>query len=189
MKALLLTSLFVCTGLLTLMAQSSSMPNSLFDFTMETLDGQQQPLSAYEGKLILIVNTASRCGLTPQYEDLQALYDQYQDQGLVILGFPANNFLNQEPGSNEDIAEFCQKNYGVSFPMFAKISVKGDDRHPLYAFLEAQTGETPSWNFHKFLVHPNGTEIRPFAPRTRVTDAELKTTLTQWLAAVPAPSE
>ncbi|RMG71868.1 MAG: glutathione peroxidase [Bacteroidetes bacterium] len=184
MKYLIAFSLLYLGLFAPVQSQLSIMPNSLYDFTMETLDGQKQSLSVYKGKLILIVNTASRCGLTPQYEDLQALYEQYADQGLVILGFPANNFMNQEPGSNEDIAAFCQKNYGVSFPMFAKISVKGDDRHPLYGYLEAQTGEVPSWNFHKFLVHPNGEEIKSFAPRTRVTDADMQETIAAWLAAV-----
>ncbi|GAB4406839.1 MAG: glutathione peroxidase [Bacteroidia bacterium] len=162
-------------------AMQNTTPQGIYDFTMETLDGAQQPLSAYQDKLVLIVNTASKCGLTPQYADLEALYAQYRDSGLVILGFPANNFLNQEPGSNEDIAEFCQKNYGVSFPMFAKLSVKGKDQAPLYSYLEARTGEHPSWNFHKYLVRPGGGDIRAIAPTTRVNDPAFMSLLHDWL--------
>ena len=110
-------------------------PTQVLSFTMERLEGGSEDLEAYRGKVVLIVNTASKCGLTPQYEDLQKLYDTYKEQGFVVLGFPANNFRNQEPGSDEEIAEFCERNYGVTFPMFSKISVKGDDQHPLYAKL------------------------------------------------------
>ncbi len=129
---------------------------NLYDFKIESIDGKQIDFSQYKGKTLLIVNTASKCGYTPQYEDLQKLHEQYGSK-VTILGFPANNFGGQEPGSNVQIAEFCQKNYGVTFQMFEKISVKGDDQHPLYAWLKEKTGEEPSWNFCKYLVKPDGT--------------------------------
>jgi glutathione peroxidase len=124
-------------------------------------------LSEYKGKVILIVNVASKCGHTPQYEGLQKIYSEYQDQGLVVLGFPANNFRNQEPGTDQEIKEFCSLNYGVTFPMFSKISVKGDDIHPLYQFLTSEktnpefAGEI-SWNFNKFLIDRSGKIIARF---------------------------
>lgn len=129
---------------------------SIHEFTLNRIDGEASPLADYEGKVVLIVNVASKCGYTPQYSLLQELYDTYSDKGLVILGFPANNFGSQEPGTNEDIASFCQKNYGVSFPMYEKISVKGDDQHPLYTYLSETTGTQPKWNFHKYLVDKKG---------------------------------
>ncbi len=140
---------------------------SVLDFTMEDIDGQEVSLGDYRGKALLIVNVASRCGYTPQYEGLQALYAKYRDQGLVVLGFPANNFLGQEPGTNEEIKSFCSTKYGVTFPMFAKISVKGDDIHPLYRFLTGKdtnpgfAGEI-SWNFNKFLVGRDGKIVARF---------------------------
>jgi len=147
---------------------------SIYDFTMTSLDGKEVSLSDYKGKVVLIVNVASKCGLTPQYEDLQALYESHKDKGLVILGFPANNFMGQEPGTNEEIAAFCQKNYGVSFPMFSKISVKGSDVHPLYAYLKEATGQQPGWNFHKYLISKDGTKLTSIDPRSRVTDSTVK---------------
>jgi len=125
------------------------------DFTMNGIDGSAIDFSAYKGKKVLIVNVASKCGYTPQYEDLQMLHKQFGNK-VAILGFPANNFGGQEPGSNNEIAEFCQANYGVSFQMFEKISVKGSDRHELYAWLESQTGEAPNWNFCKYLIDETG---------------------------------
>lgn len=159
--------------LIAAMSQSLTAQSSLHDFTMTTIDGSERSLADYEGKVILVVNVASRCGLTPQYEDLQTLYEQYEAKGLVILGFPANNFAGQEPGSNDQIAEFCQKNYGVGFPMFAKISVKGKDRHPLYTFLDETTGEQPGWNFHKYLIDQNGKPVQSISSRIRVTEAKV----------------
>ena len=143
---------------------------SVLGFTMTTIDGRAQPLSAYQGKVMLIVNTASRCGLTGQYEGLQALHTEFADDGLAVLGFPANNFQGQEPGSNQDIATFCRANYGVTFRMFAKISVAGPDRHALYNTLTAAhtepTGPGPiSWNFEKFLIARDGTVVARFAPQ------------------------
>ncbi|MEO0898170.1 MAG: glutathione peroxidase [Bacteroidota bacterium] len=168
----LLTLIFIC-----LLFSSNSLiaqdkmevkTNSIYDFTMTSLDGKEISLEDYKGKTILIVNVASKCGLTPQYEDLQALHESHGEKGLAILGFPANNFMGQEPGTNEEIAAFCQKNYGVSFQMFSKISVKGKDTHPLYAFLKEKTGEEPGWNFHKYLVSKDGSEIISISPRDRV---------------------
>lgn len=135
---------------------------TVYDFTMTTLDGKTQSLADYKGKVIIMVNVASRCGYTPQYADLEKFYNEYKDQGVVVLGFPANNFMGQEPGSNEEIATFCQKNYGVTFPMFAKISVKGHDIDPLYAYLTKTLGEDISWNFNKILIDKNGKPVQHF---------------------------
>ncbi|HEX9658615.1 MAG TPA: glutathione peroxidase [Bacteroidota bacterium] len=136
-------------------------PRSIYDFTMKSIDGKEVPLSRYKGKVLLVVNVASKCGYTPQYEGLQKLFRDYEEKGLVVLGFPANNFGGQEPGSNKDIQQFCQTEYGVTFDMFEKISVKGADKHPLYQYLtSAKTnGEIVGdigWNFEKFLIGKNG---------------------------------
>ncbi|MDZ4714550.1 MAG: glutathione peroxidase [Cytophagales bacterium] len=128
----------------------------MYDFKMQAIDGTSVDFKQFKGKTILIVNTASKCGYTPQYADLQKLQDTYGDR-VTILGFPANNFKGQEPGTNAEIAEFCQKNYGVTFQMFEKISVIGPDQHPLYAMLKEKTGQEPSWNFCKYLIKPDGT--------------------------------
>ncbi len=133
-----------------------SSANSLYNFKMNSLEGKLIDFNQYKGKTLLIVNTASACGNTPQYSDLQKLHETFGDK-VVILGFPANNFGGQEPGSNSEIASFCQKNYGVTFQMFEKISVKGKDQHPLYAWLKEKTGQEPDWNFSKYLVKPDGT--------------------------------
>jgi glutathione peroxidase len=123
---------------------------------MVAMDGTEIDFSQYKGKTLLIVNVASKCGFTPQYADLQKLHEQFGGK-ITVLGFPANNFGDQEPGSNLEIAQFCEKNYGVSFQMFEKISVKGDDQHPLYKALKEQTGKEPGWNFCKYLVKADGT--------------------------------
>ncbi len=154
--------------LLLLMIQSAS---SVFDFKMNSLEGKTIDLSQYKGKAILIVNTASECGYTPQYADMQKLHETLGDK-VTILGFPANNFGGQEPGSNEEIASFCKKNYGVTFQMFEKISVKGKDQHPLYAYLKEKTGQEPSWNFCKYLVKPDGT-IKFFKSSVNPMDKEI----------------
>jgi glutathione peroxidase len=130
--------------------------DSIYDFKLNSIDGKVIDFASYKGKDLLIVNVASKCGYTPQYADLEKLHETYGDK-VVVLGFPANNFGSQEPGSNVQIAEFCQKNYGVKFPMFEKISVKGDDQAELYKWLKSKTGEEPSWNFCKYLVKPDGT--------------------------------
>ncbi|NND06431.1 MAG: glutathione peroxidase [Saprospiraceae bacterium] len=129
---------------------------SIYDFQKESIDGQNIDFAQYHGKTLLIVNTASKCGFTPQYAELQELHEQHGNK-IIILGFPANNFGAQEPGSNSEIALFCEKNYGVSFPMFAKLSVKGDTVDPLYQWLIDKTGQEPTWNFCKYLVKPDGT--------------------------------
>jgi glutathione peroxidase len=130
--------------------------SSVYEFKMNSLEGKQIDFSKYKGKTLLLVNTASKCGYTPQYTDLQKLHEQFGDK-VIVLGFPANNFGSQEPGTIEEIGEFCQKNYGVTFQMFEKISVKGDDQHALYKFLKEKTGQEPTWNFCKYLVKPDGT--------------------------------
>jgi glutathione peroxidase len=143
---------------------------TLSDFSATTLEGREQDLADYQGKVVLVVNTASQCGLTPQFEGLEALYEKYVDQGLVILGFPCNQFAGQEPGTAEEIGEFCQRNYGVSFPMFAKIDVNGEDTHPLYRWLRTEKGgllgDAIKWNFTKFLVGRDGTVLSRYAPTT-----------------------
>lgn len=131
-------------------------PSSLYDFKLNALDGKAIDFSQYKGKTLLIVNVASKCGYTPQYTDLQKLHEQYGNK-ITILGFPANNFGGQEPGTSAEIATFCKDNYGVSFQMFEKISVKGDDQHALYKLLKEKSGSEPTWNFCKFLVKPDGT--------------------------------
>lgn len=148
---------------------------NLYAFTMKTIDGKEQKMSAYKGKVVLAVNVASKCGLTPQYKGLQALQDKYKDQGLVVIGFPANEFNGQEPGSNEEIAEFCSANYGVTFPMFEKIVVKGKEAHPLYQWLVASTDNKNDieWNFAKFLVGKDGKVDARFKPQTTPEDPTL----------------
>jgi glutathione peroxidase len=141
---------------------------------------------AYAGKVVLVVNTASKCGNTPQYDGLERLYDQYGEQGLVVLGFPSNDFMGQEPGSEEQIEEFCRLTYGVRFPMFEKTTVKGDDAHPFYAALAEAAGTSPTWNFHKYLIGRDGQLIREFSPRTKPYDETLVAAVEQALA-VGAP--
>lgn len=137
----------------------------------EAIDGEEITMDRYKGKVVLIVNTASKCGLTPQYEGLEKLYKMYKDKGLVILGFPCNQFSNQEPGTNKDIAEFCSLNYGVSFQMFSKIDVNGADTHPVYRFLKSQKGgtfgEDIKWNFAKFLIDREGNVVNRYAPTSK----------------------
>lgn len=143
---------------------------SLGDFTATTLDGREQSLSEYDGHVVLVVNTASKCGFTPQYAGLEKLWNDYRDQGLVVLGFPCNQFAHQEPGTEEEIGAFCEKNYGVTFPMFAKIDVNGASAHPLYTWLRSEkgglVGSAIKWNFTKFLVGRDGQVIDRFAPAT-----------------------
>jgi glutathione peroxidase len=140
--------------------------DSVYEFKPTNIDGKETSLSEYKGKVLLMVNTASECGYTPQYEGLQAIYEQYKDDGLVVMGFPANNFGGQEPGTDEQIKKFCKVNYDVSFPMFSKISVKGDDQHPLFTYLTSAenpdfTGEI-KWNFEKFLIDKQGKLVHRF---------------------------
>jgi glutathione peroxidase len=148
-------------GILFMAATTALAASSIYDFTLDALNGTPTPLAAYKGKVMLVVNVASQCGFTPQYEGLQALYVKYKDRGLVIAGFPANNFGGQEPGTNAEIGAFCRSKYGVTFPMFSKISVAGKDQAPLYQFL-TQTGGEIQWNFTKFLIDRNGKVIQRF---------------------------
>ncbi len=148
-------------------------PTQVLSFTVDRIDGSPEQLDMYLGKVVLIVNTASKCGLTPQYEELQTLYETYEDLGFVVLGFPANNFAGQEPGTNEEIAQFCDQNYGVTFPMYSKISVKGDDQHPLYKKLTsapAPIGGEVQWNFQKYLVDRTGHVVQMYGSRTKPSD-------------------
>lgn len=136
----------------------------------------------FEGQVVLIVNTASKCGFTPQYEGLEALHAKYKDQGFSVVGFPSNDFLGQEPGSEDEIKKFCALTYGVKFPMFEKTSVTGDAAHPLYKQLEAATGQAPGWNFHKYLLDRNGEVVKSFGSRTAPDDAELVTEIERLIA-------
>ncbi|HKS90396.1 MAG TPA: glutathione peroxidase [Tepidiformaceae bacterium] len=148
----------------------------VLEHTMKRLDGSEEELTAHKGNVLLMVNVASRCGLTPQYTALEALHEKYNGRGFEVLGFPANNFMGQEPGTDEEIAEFCSSTYGVTFPMFSKISVKGDDIHPLYAELTGMPepiGGDVMWNFQKYLVDRDGNVVRMFGPRTTPDDPEV----------------
>src|SRR3984885_1333196 len=169
--------LLVALGVTAAMAWGAS---SVHEFTMKALDGKQVPLASFKGKVMLVVNVASQCGYTYQYEGLQALYVKYKDRGLVLTGFPANNFGGQEPGSDAEIGAFCKSKFGVTFPMFSKISVKGADKVPLYQFLTDQkanptTGGEIQWNFTKFLVDRNGKVIARFEPAVEPLASELET--------------
>ncbi len=148
---------------------------SVFEFSAATAGGTERPLSEFQGKVLLIVNTASKCGFTPQFEGLEKLYENYRDRGLEILGFPCNQFGKQDPGSNDEIQEFCQLNYGVSFPMFGKIEVNGSDASPLYQHLKSEAPgalgtKAIKWNFTKFLVNREGEVVRRYAPKDKPAD-------------------
>ncbi|MFZ5941906.1 MAG: glutathione peroxidase, partial [Bacteroidota bacterium] len=155
-----------------------------YGFKVKDISGNDFDFASLKGKKVLIVNTASKCGYTPQYEDLEKLYGEYKDKGLVIVGFPANNFLKQEPGSNKEIAEFCRSNYGVTFPMMAKISVKGDDQHELYKWLTSKKlngveDSSVSWNFQKYMINPDGTLYGYAAPADKPYSDKIITWLNQ----------
>lgn len=164
-------------------AQIEKNPNvvakgTIYDFTVKDINGNDFNLADLKGKKVMIVNTASKCGLTPQYEQLEAIYEKYKDQNFTIIGFPANNFMGQEPGSNEDIKQFCSLNYGVSFPMMSKISVKGNDMAEIYQFLTQKSKNGVSdnavkWNFQKYLIGEDGTLEHIFYPKTKPDDAEI----------------
>lgn len=156
-------------------------PN-IYGFKLKDLNGAEFDFATLKGKKIMIVNTASKCGLTPQYKDLQALYEKYKDQNFIIIGFPANDFMEQEPGTDEEIAEFCQINYGVTFPMMSKISVKGEQMAPIYKFLTQQklngfSDSDVEWNFQKYLLNENGQLEKVVGPRINPTDKEI----TSWI--------
>jgi glutathione peroxidase len=158
--------MFVALGLVMIMAGSAFAASNIYDFTLPSIDGKPMPLADFKGKVVLLVNVASRCGYTPQYSALEALYEKYKDQGFVIIGFPANNFGAQEPGSNQEIKTFCSRKYNVTFPLYSKVSVKGDDQTPLYQYLTKQTDPSIAgeikWNFTKFLVDRHGRVVQRF---------------------------
>jgi glutathione peroxidase len=180
-----LTNMRPFLGLL-LFALSAFPASSVLDFTPTSITGQPAPLSAYKGKVLLIVNVASKCGYTPQYTGLETMYRKYKDQGFVILGFPANNFMAQEPGSDAEIQTFCKNKYDVTFPMYHKISVKGDDQAPLYKFLTDKSTNPASsgdikWNFTKFLIGRDGNIVARFEPATKPDSPEVTTAVEQAL--------
>jgi glutathione peroxidase len=151
------------------------MTASAHEFAFKSIDGGELPLTSFRDKVVLVVNTASKCGLTPQYDGLERLYSEYKDRGLVVLGVPCNQFAGQEPGTEAEIKDFCETRFAVDFPLTAKVDVKGDQAHPFYRWAEGQLGEpaVPVWNFHKILVGKNGEAIRAFGPRTDPMDDEL----------------
>ncbi|MBI9059781.1 MAG: glutathione peroxidase [Labilibaculum sp.] len=163
---------FTIIALSVFVAFTAIAQDGIHQFTVKAIDGTNFNFADLKGKKVMVVNTASKCGLTPQYELLEALYKEYQDQDFVIVGFPANNFLKQEPGTDQEIKDFCNKNYGVTFPMMSKISVKGDDMHPLYTWLtqKSENGTIDSkvkWNFQKYLIDENGKLIDVLSPRDK----------------------
>ncbi len=175
MKLRILTLLFIMIATLSARSQKEKGDTTIYQFIVQNLEGDEFDFSSLKGKKIMIVNTASKCGLTPQYKKLQAIYEKYADKDFVIIGFPANNFLFQEPGSDEEIAVFCERNYGVTFPMMSKISVKGKNMHPVYKFLTSKTkngviDSSVSWNFQKYLISPDGRLAKVISPRTLPDD-------------------
>lgn len=161
-------------------------PN-VHQFSVKTIKGDDFSLEQYKGSVLLIVNTASKCGYTPQYKDLQELYETYKDQGLVILGFPANNFNQQEPGTNEEILEFCEMNYGITFPMFSKVSVKGEDQHELFGYLTGQGDKQEmggvNWNFEKFVINKEGNLVQRYRSRINPMDKKVRDVVEELLVA------
>ena len=162
-----MTKFLIC--MLFCAATLAAAEKTVYDFTLNSIDGQPTPLGSFKGKVVLLVNVASRCGYTPQYTALESIYERYKDRGFVIVGIPANNFGSQEPGTNSEIKTFCKTKYSVTFPMMSKVSVKGDDMTPLYQFLtdkaaNPQTGGEIQWNFTKFLIGPDGRVITRFEP-------------------------
>ena len=184
-KALIPTMMCVFFIAATLMGAGKN----VFDYTLNTIDGQPAPLSAYKGKVLMLVNVASRCGFTPQYTALEAIYEKYKDRGFVIVGIPANNFGAQEPGTDQEIKTFCQSKYNVTFPMMSKVSVKGDDQTPLYQYLtdktaNPKTGGDIQWNFTKFLVGPDGQIITRFEPKVTPDSPEVTGAIENALASI-----
>ena len=172
-KLSLILMMFIAAGV------TAAYAASIYDFTMKSIDGQPVSLKSYSGKVVLLVNVASRCGFTPQYAGLEALYEKYKDRGLVIVGVPANNFASQEPGTNEEIKKFCSTKYNVSFPMMAKVSVLGDDETPLYKFLtdksvNPKVGGDIKWNFTKFLFDRKGNPVARFEPAVTPDSSEVQ---------------
>lgn len=172
MKKIFFTLLLIASSI-SLIGQTD-----FYSFTVTDINGKEFDFSQLKGKKVLIVNTASKCGFTPQYAQLEEVYRQYQSKGLVVIAFPANNFMNQEPGSNSEIKEFCTEKYEVSFPVMAKISVKGEDMHPVYKWLTSKSengvsDSSVSWNFQKYLIDEHGKLIRHFVPKMKPNDAEI----------------
>jgi glutathione peroxidase len=162
---------------------------NVYEFSLNSIDGQAAPLSAYKGKVVMLVNVASRCGFTPQYSALETVYEKYKDRGFVIVGIPANNFGAQEPGSNQEIKTFCTTKYHVTFPMMSKVSVKGDDKDPLYQFLtdksaNPQTSGDIKWNFTKFLIGPDGRVITRFEPDVTPDSPQVTAAIEKALATI-----
>jgi glutathione peroxidase len=174
-------SIALLLGLLACAPAQGACP-ALLGHTFPSLTDQPTPLCQFEGKVVLVVNTASQCGYTPQYEGLEALYRRYRERGFVVLGFPANDFGAQEPGSNGEIAKFCELNYGVSFPMFAKSGVSVDNANPFYASLAKKTGERPHWNFHKYLIDRSGETVLSFGSAVEPGDRKLVGEIERMLA-------
>jgi glutathione peroxidase len=177
--------IYLTFGVLLIMATSLFAGSGVYSFTLNSIDGKPSPLADYKGKVVMLVNVASKCGYTPQYSALEAIYEKYKDQGFVILGFPANNFGAQEPGTNEEIKTFCSRKYRVSFPMYSKISVKGDDQAPLYAYLTKETGPGITgeikWNFTKFLVDRDGKVVQRFEPAVTPDSQEVTSAIEKQL--------
>ncbi len=194
MKKLTLTIAVIAIGLVAVLVSArtfNSTPSgnnaaSVYDFALKDIDGNQVKLEQYRGKAVMIVNVASRCGFTPQYEGLEAIYRKYKDQGFVVLGFPANNFKGQEPGTDQEIKSFCSTKYDVTFPVFSKISVKGDDQHPLYKYLTGKEtnpqfpGEI-TWNFNKFLLDKTGRVVARFDSKERPESEKVMQSIEQAL--------
>jgi len=174
-------SIALLIGLLACAPAQAACP-ALLGYTFPSLTDQPTPLCQFEGKVVLVVNTASQCGYTPQYEGLEALYRRYRDRGLVVLGFPANDFGAQEPGSNGEIAKFCEVNYGVTFPMFAKSSVSAGNANPFYVSLAKKTGERPHWNFHKYVIDRSGETVLSFGSAVEPGDRKLVGEIERMLA-------
>ena len=178
MKIRNLTLILIMISTLSARSQKEEGDTTIYQFKVQSLDGEEFDFSTLKGKKIMVVNTASKCGLTPQYKQLQAIYEKYNDKDFVIVGFPANNFLFQEPGTDEEIAVFCEQNYGVSFPMMSKISVKGKNMHPIYEFLTKKSkngviDSSVSWNFQKYLIDEEGTLIESFGSGVKPMSDEI----------------
>jgi glutathione peroxidase len=182
--ALLLSSLLLATSV-----QAAPSCPLLLNHTMKDIDGTPQNLCAYAGKVVLVVNTASQCGYTGQYKGLQALHEKYGKQGLVVLGFPANDFGGQEPGSNTTIKDFCETQYQVDFPLFSKVGVKAANANPLHEGLARATGERPSWNFHKYLIDRSGTRVLSFASRVDPESKDMVQAIEMMLKAPPSNTQ
>ena len=155
-------------------SEGKAMEDNAFSFKFESIEGNPMPLSDYEGKALLVVNTASQCGFTPQYEGLQSVWEEYKDQGLVVIGIPSNNFGSQEPGQEGEVKEFCETTFGINFPMTSKEDVKGDTAHPFYKWLKSEYGKSPKWNFHKYLITPDGALANSFLSLTKPQSNKVK---------------